>query len=101
MNDYDLIIIGTGMGGGALAYALRDWGRKILLLERGDYLPSEPDNWNPEAVFGQSRYKPKEEWYDENGRKFSPGVHYFVGGNTKVYGAALQRMREEDFSAVE
>jgi choline dehydrogenase-like flavoprotein len=101
MNDYDLIIIGTGMGGGALAYALRDWGRKILLLERGDYLPSEPDNWNPESVFGQSRYKPKEEWYDENGRKFSPGVHYFVGGNTKVYGAALQRMRKEDFSAVE
>ena len=101
MNDYDLIIIGTGMGGGALAYALRDSGRKILLLERGDYLPSEPQNWSPEAVFGQSRYKPNEKWYDENDQAFSPGVHYFVGGNTKVYGAALQRMRKEDFSAVE
>jgi choline dehydrogenase-like flavoprotein len=100
MNDYDLIIIGTGMGGGALAFALRDSGIKILLLERGDYLPSEPENWSPEAVFGQSRYKPKEKWYDENGEAFSPGVHYFVGGNTKVYGAALQRMRKEDFSAV-
>jgi choline dehydrogenase-like flavoprotein len=101
MSGYDLIIIGTGMGGGTLAYALRNTGRKILLLERGDYLPSEPENWSPEAVFGLSRYKPHEKWYDEEGRAFSPGVHYFVGGNTKVYGAALQRMRKEDFSAVE
>jgi choline dehydrogenase-like flavoprotein len=85
------------MGGGALAYALRDSGRKILLVERGDYLPSEPENWNPDAVFNQTRYKPKEEWFDESGHTFPPGVHYFVGGNTKVYGAALPRFRKEDF----
>ncbi len=101
MKAYDLIIIGTGMGGGTLAYALRNSGRKILLLERGDYLPSEPENWSPEAVFAQRRYKPKEQWFDENGHPFFPGVHYFVGGNTKVYGAALPRLRKEDFSNVE
>ena len=101
MKTYDLVIIGTGMGGGALAYALRNTGRKILVLDRGDFLPSEPENWSPEAVFAQTRYKPKEKWFDENGRPFAPGVHYFVGGNTKVYGAALQRLRKEDFSTVE
>src|SRR5580704_6425795 len=101
MESYDVVIIGTGMGGGTLAYALRDSGRKILLLERGDYLPSEPDNWDPEAVFTQKKYKPKEQWYDDAGNTFPPGVHYFVGGNTKVYGAALPRFRKEDFGNLE
>jgi choline dehydrogenase-like flavoprotein len=101
MKAYDLVIIGTGMGGGTLAYALRNLGRKVLLLERGDYLPSEPENWNPEAVFARTRYKPKEQWFDQHGRPFFPGVHYFVGGNTKVYGAALPRLRKEDFSDIE
>ena len=73
MERYDVVIIGTGMGGGALAYALRDSGRKILLLERGDYLPSEPDNWDPEAVFTQKKYKPKEQWYDDAGNTFPTG----------------------------
>jgi choline dehydrogenase-like flavoprotein len=76
MKVYDLVIIGTGMGGGTLAYALRNSGRKILLLERGDYLPSEPENWSPEAVFAHTRYKPKEQWFDESGRPFFPGVRF-------------------------
>jgi choline dehydrogenase-like flavoprotein len=101
MKSYDLVVIGTGMGGGTIAYALRDSGRNILLLERGDYLPSESENWSPEAVFDQQRYKPKEQWFDHAGHPFSPGVHYFVGGNTKVYGAALPRFRKEDFSSLE
>jgi choline dehydrogenase-like flavoprotein len=95
--EYDIIIIGTGMGGGTLAYALRDSGLRILLIERGDYLPSEPENWDPSAVFHGHRYKPDEIWYDGSGKPFHPGVHYFVGGNTKVYGAALPRLRREDF----
>jgi choline dehydrogenase-like flavoprotein len=98
---YDLVIIGTGMGGGVLAYALKDSRMKILLIERGDFLPQETENWSPEAVFDQKRYKPGETWYDETGKPFSPGVHYFVGGNTKVYGAALPRLRKEDFSELE
>ena len=59
-HDYDILIIGTGMGGGTLAYALRNSGMRILLLERGDYLPQEPENWSPVAVFDQKRYKPRE-----------------------------------------
>ena len=98
----DIIIIGTGMGGGALAYGLRDSGARILLLERGDYLPQEPQNWQVDSVFAQNRYKPAEQWIDAGtGRGFKPGVHYFVGGNTKVYGACLPRLRSEDFEALE
>jgi len=99
---YDIIIIGTGMGGGTLAYALRDCGARILLIERGDFLPQEAQNWQVAAVFGENRYKPAETWIDaSDGGRFKPGVHYFVGGNTKVYGAALPRFRREDFEALE
>lgn len=100
-ETYDLVIVGTGAGGGTLAYALRDSGMKILVIERGDYLPQEPENWEPRAVFDQARYKPDEVWYGANGTTFHPGVHYFVGGNTKVYGAALPRLRQQDFGAIE
>ena len=100
-KNYDIIIIGTGAGGGTLAYGLREAGARILLVERGDYLPQEPENWQPEAVFRQNRYKAKETWEDAEGRPFKPGVHYYVGGNTKVYGAALPRFRREDFDALE
>ena len=97
----EVVIVGAGMGGGTLAWALRDCGAKVLLIERGDFLPSEPENWSPEAVFVANRYKAKERWRDARGGWFSPGVHYFVGGNTKVYGAALPRLREDDFGEIE
>lgn len=100
-NNYDMVIIGTGMGGGTLAYALRHSGARILLVERGDYLPQEPENWSPEAVFDRERYKPAEFWHDGQGRPFKPGVHYFVGGNTKVFGAAFPRFRQQDFGPIE
>jgi choline dehydrogenase-like flavoprotein len=100
-SEYDLVIIGTGMGGGTLAYALRQSGLNILLVERGDFLPRERQNWDPAAVFAASRYKSKEVWYDHEGAPFAPGIHYFVGGNTKVYGAALPRLRREDFGELE
>jgi choline dehydrogenase-like flavoprotein len=101
-REYDLVIVGSGAGGGTLAYALRGSGLRILLLERGDYLAREPENWSPEAVFDGHRYKPDETWQDVHaGRGFRPGVHYFVGGNTKVFGAALPRFRREDFGALE
>ena len=97
----DVVIVGSGMGGGTLAWALRDSGARVLLIERGDFLPSEPENWSAEAVFVENRYKAKEKWRDARGGWFSPGVHYFVGGNTKVYGAALPRLRQEDFGEIQ
>ena len=96
-DRYDVIIIGSGAGGGTLALRLARTGKKILILERGGYLKREPDNWNAKAVFVDARYQAKETWYDSEGHSFHPGLHYFVGGNTKVYGGALFRLREQDF----
>ncbi len=98
---YDFIIIGTGAGGGTLAANLAPTGKNILILERGDYVPREKENWDTEEVFVKGRYKANEPWIDGNGEEFHPGIHYCVGGNTKFYGAALLRMREEDFGELE
>ncbi|WP_346012230.1 GMC family oxidoreductase [Streptomyces sp. SID3343] len=95
----DIAIIGSGMGGATLAYALRESGARVVVIERGDFLPREYENWSPDAVFTQGRYRNGEQWYDSEHRPFRPGVHYYVGGNTKVYGATLPRFRESDFEA--
>jgi len=97
MDTYDVIIIGTGAGGGTLARHLAPSGKRVLLLERGDWLPREPENWLVEEVFVKNRYISPDTWYDENGKPFQPQVHYNVGGATKFYGAALYRLRAEDF----
>lgn len=97
----DVVVIGSGMGGATTALALARRGVDVLVLERGERLPREPENWSPRAVFVQRRYKPPETWYDSRGRPFAPGVHYVVGGSTKVYGASLPRFRVHDFDAVE
>ncbi|MGE3796558.1 MAG: GMC oxidoreductase [Thermomicrobiales bacterium] len=101
MTSFDIVIIGTGAGGGTLARSLAGSGAKTLILERGEYLPREPQNWSPHAVFVENRYKTAEQWEDQKARPFRPGVHYWVGGNTKVYGAVLHRLRAEDFDAIE
>jgi choline dehydrogenase-like flavoprotein len=100
-EHYDIIIIGSGAGGGTLAQALAPTGKKILILERGQILPQEPENWDPKAVFVDRRYRTREEWLDKNDRSFIPNTHYWVGGNTTFYGAALMRMKRHDFEAVE
>jgi choline dehydrogenase-like flavoprotein len=96
-DGYDVLIIGTGAGGGTLARALAPSGKRILLLERGDWLPREPNNWSAHDVFVDSRYISPDTWHDAEGKAFQPQVHYFVGGATKLYGAALYRLRREDF----
>src|SRR4051812_600704 len=97
MSSYDVIIIGTGAGGGTLARRLAPSGKRILLLERGGWLPREPQNWQSHDVFVDGRYVSPDTWHDERDRPFQPQVHYFVGGATKLYGAALYRLRKEDF----
>jgi choline dehydrogenase-like flavoprotein len=97
MDAYDVIIIGSGAGGGTLARHLAPSGKSILVLERGDWLPREPPNWDAHAVFVDNRYVSLDTWYDAKGASFQPQVHYFVGGATKLYGAALYRLRKEDF----
>jgi len=96
-RHYDVIIVGTGAGGGTLGHRLATNGVRVLWLERGGFLPRELDNWDTRAVFVRGAYLAPEQWYDRHGHEFQPEVNYYVGGNTKFYGAALFRLRPEDF----
>jgi choline dehydrogenase-like flavoprotein len=96
---FDIIIIGSGAGGGTLALKLAASGKRILILERGTFLPREKQNWDATEVFVKSRYVSKDTWYDKDDHAFQPDVHYFVGGATKMFGAALFRLRQQDFIA--
>ena len=100
MAHYDVIIIGSGAGGGTLAYHLAPSGKRILLLERGDYVPREKANWSSQAVNVDARYNTKEVWRDRDGKPLHPHTNYYVGGNTKFYGAALFRLRAQDFGEI-
>ena len=99
-DRYDVVVIGSGPGGGTMAWKLAQTGKRVLLIERGDYLPREIANWDPQIVFNEARYQARETWLDADGKTFHPGLHYYVGGNSKVYGAVLLRLRERDFDAV-
>jgi choline dehydrogenase-like flavoprotein len=101
-NHYDVIVIGSGAGGGTLTYALAPTGKRILLLERGDFLPREPQNWDSKSVWVDLRYHNSGNWTDaDTGEEFPPKQNYYVGGNTKVYGAILFRFRERDFRQIQ
>ena len=99
-EHYDVILIGTGAGGGTLARKLAPSGKRILLLERGERVPREKENWSTRAVNVEGRYNTKEHWLDKDGKKLHPHTNYYVGGNTKFYGAALFRLRAEDFGSL-
>jgi choline dehydrogenase-like flavoprotein len=100
-EHFDVVIIGSGAGGGTMAYALSATGARVLLVERGESVPQEPENWDPAAVWKQQRYRADELWLDRRGREFRPFVHYAVGGNTKFWGSVLYRLRADDFDAIE
>jgi GMC oxidoreductase len=100
-DHYDVLVIGSGPGGATTAARVAETGKRVLLLERGDFLPRERDNWDSQAVFGTGKYTADETFYDVRDRPFRPELHYFVGGNSKVYGAALIRLMPADFGAVQ
>jgi choline dehydrogenase-like flavoprotein len=101
LDHYDLIVIGSGPGGASLTHSLAPTGKRILMLERGDYLPRTQDNWSAKSVFVEKKYQASDTWYNHKGKEFHPGLHYFVGGNSKVYGSALFRLREQDFNELQ
>jgi len=101
LKDFDVVIIGSGVGGGAIALSLMPTGARILLIERGPRLARERQNRDAEAVFVEQRYRTTETWFDGKGRPFRPGQYYFVGGHTKFYGCAMFRLRERDFELIE
>jgi len=98
IENPDVLVIGSGVGGGSVALKLADAGWRVLILERGGKLPNEPELNDAEAVFVQNRYRTHEEWQDETGRRYRPGQYYYLGGHTKFYGAAMFRFRGSDFS---
>ena len=100
-EHFDLVIIGSGAGGGTMAHALAGTGARLLVVERGDVVPREAENWSPEAVWKYLRYRTTERWLDASGQEFLPYTHYCVGGNTKFWGSVLYRLRREDFVATE
>jgi choline dehydrogenase-like flavoprotein len=99
-GNFDFIIIGSGAGGGTLAYHLAPSGKKILLIERGPFVRREKENWNSLEVNTRGRYNTKELWRNADGSELHPHTNYYVGGNTKFYGAALFRLREQDFGEI-
>jgi choline dehydrogenase-like flavoprotein len=100
-TDTDILVVGSGMGGGTLAWALRNCGERVLVVERGGFLPREPENHQPEQMYVKGRYRNAGLWYDgRTGEPFKPGVYYWVGGNTKFYGASMPRFRRSDFTEV-
>jgi choline dehydrogenase-like flavoprotein len=99
-DHYDFIIIGTGAGGGTLGWKLAPSGKRILLIERGPFITREKDNWNPRAVNVKGKYQTQERWRDKDGKELHPHTNYYVGGNTKFYGSALFRLRQEDFGEI-
>jgi choline dehydrogenase-like flavoprotein len=100
-DSFDVIVIGSGAGGATIAHALSDTGVRLLVIERGDFVPHEAENWDPAAVWKDLRYRTTERWLDERGRPFVPYTHYNVGGNSKFWGSVLYRLRPSDFDAVE
>src|SRR4051812_44540400 len=99
--ECDVAIVGAGVGGATLAWALRESGARVLVIEKGDFLPRERQNWSPRAVHRESRYRNSANWIDSEGNEFQPGTYHYVGGCSKLYGATLPRLRESDFEEVE
>lgn len=99
--QYDIIIIGTGAGGGTLAHSIAGSGKNILILERGDFIPKEPENWNSDEVFLKNRYSTKEKWFDRKGKELTHLGRYCVGGSTKFFGGVMMRFRKSDFEEVQ
>lgn len=100
-RDIDVVVIGSGMGGASFAAGLAPFGARIVILERGERIAASPQTRDPRAIFQRGHFRPQETWYDGAGNPFNPGNYYYVGGNSKLYGAVLIRYRAEDFRPIE
>ena len=96
-RHFDVVIVGSGAGGGILARQLAPSGKSILILERGDWLKREAQNWDADEVFARNRYVSPDTWYDRHGRQFQPQVHYFVGGD-KIQDSGTVQPGEKRFA---
>jgi len=99
MTEHDVIVVGSGAGGASTAYRLVKAGRRVLLLEKGGFLPRDRSTLDVKQVFKSGRFKNQEHWVDGQNKEFIPGEFYNVGGKTKWYGAALLRFAPHEFEA--
>lgn len=97
--QHDVIVVGSGAGGGSVAYKLANAGKRVLLIERGLFLPRDSSTLEVRQVFVDGVFKNHLVWLDSKGKDFVPGEFYNVGGKTKWYGAALFRFRPVEFEA--
>jgi choline dehydrogenase-like flavoprotein len=100
-DDIDVVVIGSGMGGATFAAGLAPSGARILILERGERLADGPQTRDARAIFQRGVFRPQETWFDAADAPFNPGNYYYVGGNTKLYGAVLIRYRAQDFRPIQ
>jgi len=98
-NTADIVIIGSGVGGSSLAASLASSGKRIVILERGDYLKDSVEARDDIAIFQRGHYRSSEEWWGTDGQNFLANNYYYVGGNSKFFGAVMYRYRKEDFDA--
>ena len=96
-ESYDAIVIGSGAGGAACAYRLVKGGLKVLMLEKGGYLPSDGSTLDTKRVVAKGEFLSHERWVDGHGRSVIPQEHFNVGGKTKWYGAALLPLAAREF----
>jgi Choline dehydrogenase and related flavoproteins len=97
---YDVVVIGSGAAGGTLAAELAEAGRRVLVLERGERLPLQDQNVADIDLFRKQRYHPDAPWFGSDGDPFNPQMVYARGGNTKIWAAVLERLREAEFEGV-
>ncbi len=97
----DIVIIGSGIGGATIAAGLAGSGARIVMLERGERLPDTPETRSYKSIFVDGDFRPKEMWREPDGTAFNPGNFYFIGGNSKLFGAVLLRYRAEDFAEMQ
>jgi len=96
-QHYDVIIIGSGAAGGTLAGSLAGQGKTVLILERGGPMPLADQNMaDVELLRSKDRFHPTENWFGPDGDPFAPQTMYALGGNTKIWGGVLERMREKE-----
>ena len=98
-SSHDVIIVGSGAGGSAAAHRLVRAGLRVLLLEKGSWLPCDGSTLDVQRVVHAGEFLAREPWQDGRGRRFAPEEHFNVGGKTKWYGAALLRFGTHEFSA--
>jgi choline dehydrogenase-like flavoprotein len=95
---FDAIIVGSGAGGAAAAYALARADLNVLVLEKGAALPHDGTTLDSDRVVTRGEFLSKEPWIDGGGNPICPEEHFNLGGKTKWYGAALLRYSPREFA---